>query len=237
MTRKSLAVFNPDFESFQRPLPPKMPPRRFAEAIDQHRSDDHPFFARLRAEVDTLPRGTLADAVHFLCQMHGQFPGVTDHATLRGKGLDLQAWLGGASAGFVKERALLRRLAVAAGPIATTLGQDQCHAALEQYGARLTQLAQSERAGCAAGAAFALIIDWHAIRPVLNAIAARIGVDGARCHLPSVPETVDHAERLSADPFIGRALAFGAAELLGQHGLFWDLLGERHRLREAIEQG
>ena len=45
-------------------------------------------------------------------------------------------------------------------------------------------LAQSDRAGCATGAAIALVLDWRAIRACSMPPRERFGVDAARARLP-----------------------------------------------------
>lgn len=174
----------------------------------------------------------LADAVYFLCTVHGRRPGVVDHAAARSAPPPAQAWLGSALKGFSAERAFLARLAVEAGPVPSTPGAASAEAALISQRRALQMLAQSERSGCALGAAMALILDWGTIRWVLNTAAGRFGVP-----VPEYPLTEEAlrplADALGEEPLAERAILFGAQQtMLQQHGL-WDLLEARQLAREA----
>ena len=84
------------------------------------------------------------------------------------------------------------------------------------------------------GAAFAFALDWAAIHDLLVAISERTQADALPCKLPPASLTQAHVARLSDDRFVGRAMAFGAAELLLHHRLFWDILAERKNLRDTL---
>ena len=64
-----------------------------------------------------------ADLLHFLCILHGRYPGIIDHAALRVVEPGPRAWLAEAAYAFAGERAYLARLAVAAGPVPSTEGK------------------------------------------------------------------------------------------------------------------
>src|SRR3954454_4685106 len=104
-----------------------------------------------------LLRGTdaraLADLVHFVCLLHGRYPGVVDHAAARTFDSAARAWLTSASYAFAGERAYLARLAVAAGPLPSTPGPAGSGRAGQAQAPCNETLACSERNGCALGAA------------------------------------------------------------------------------------
>lgn len=173
----------------------------------------------------------LADAAHYLCVLHGRFPGVIDHAQGRTSHPAAQGWLAAAAEAFAAERSLLTRLAVATGPLPSTPGQAECEAAVLQQRHALEMLAQSDRAGCALGAAFALVLDWRAIRKVLDAAARRVSIEPQACVLPDEEETRIVAMIAADSPSFERAMSFGAQQLLNQHRGLWDLLESRQAAR------
>lgn len=173
----------------------------------------------------------LSDAVHYLCTLHGRYPGVIDHAGGRCVEPGPRAWLIAAAQAFGAERAFLARLAVAAGPVPGTPGSSDSEAAVIGQRHAIEMLAQSERNGCALGAALALVADWTSIRQVLVAAAGRFGVDSPPFALGE-PEAV----RSVADGFAGsaaaeRALLFGAEQIVIQHHGLWSLLEAREQAR------
>lgn len=185
----------------------------------------HPFVARLTAP--RAPSRDLGDAVHALCSVHGQYPGLIEIVA----SLDepsVGSWLDEAVAGFVAERANLARLTAAAGPLPSTPGQAQSAAALNAERHALEMLARSERIGVGLGAAAALVIDWQALRMVLACAAERFGVILAPSALPDIAAT---AAALDASPASERAIAFGAQQLFGQHRGLFSLLEARASAR------
>ena len=92
-------------------------------------------------------------------------------------------------------------------------------------------LARSDRAGCAMGAAMAMVLDWRAVRIVLDAAGTRFGVNTPGCILPDVRDTVAAASAAAETPGIERAMLFGAQQLLIQHRGLWDLLEARQLAR------
>ena len=176
----------------------------------------------------------LADAAHYLSVLHGRFPGVIDHAAKKAGHPAAHGWLAAAAEAFAAERALLTRLAVATGPLPSTPGQAECQAAVLQQSHALDMLAQSERAGCALGAAFALALDWRAVRAVLEAAARRVSIAPGDCALPDEEETRTVAMIVAETPSFERAMSFGAQQLLAQHRGLWDLLEARQQARAGV---
>lgn len=173
----------------------------------------------------------LADVIHHLCMLHGRHPGVMDYAAAHTANDAAHAWLTQAVDGFAQERAYLAGIVVAAGPLPSTPGQADCEAALQGQRHALDMLAQSDRTGCALGAAIALVLDWSAIRTVLDAAAERLGVDIAPNGLPGEQETLTLAMAAAETMAIERALCFGAQQLLAQQRGLWDMLEARHAAR------
>lgn len=219
--------------AFDRAQPDAAPPRSLDAALAQGTSGEHAFVRKLLDKGNVARAIDLADAAHYLCLIHGRYPGLIDYAATRSADPYVGRWLAQACEAFVGERALLTRLTVAAGPITSTPGQDRCTSAIINLRGALNALSQSDRQGCALGAAFALVLDWIAIREVLDLIGARTGLDGRRSTLPAADETRQLAAELSIDASIGRAIGFGASQMLLQHRLFWDMLSERADLRLA----
>ena len=190
----------------------------------------HPYLGAepLRSGSEALRN--LADAAHHLCMLHGRLPGVIDHAVARVRQPGPRAWMEAAADAFADERTLLTRLAVATGPRPSTPGQAECEAAVLQQRHALVMLAQSERDGCALGAAVALVLDWQAVRTVLDAAAKRVSIEPRPCRLPEI-ETL---ELDSPSPAFERAFGFGSQQLLAQHRGLWDLLEAREAARARV---
>ncbi len=173
----------------------------------------------------------LADSVHHLCMLHGRHPGVVDHAGHHTADAAAREWLIAAIEGFSIERALLAKLVVASGPLPSTPGQAETETAVGGQRHALDMLAQSDRHGCALGAAAALTIDWWAIRRMINKTAKRFNVDVPECALPSINDTLAAVSAVAVSPAIERAILFGAQQLFGQHRGLWDLLEARQVAR------
>jgi hypothetical protein len=196
--------------------------------VADHGTATHPYFGS-----DSLSRGpelsrNLADIIHFLCALHGRHPGIVDHAGNRTVEPAGRAWLGAAAEAMVDERVYLTRLAVAAGPMPSTHGGTGSETAILAQRGALATLAQSDRRGCALGAALAFAIDWLAIRIVLDAAAKRFSVEPRPCRLGDAALLSEVADA-SAD--CERALLFGAQQLSLQHRALWDLLEARQQAR------
>jgi hypothetical protein len=193
-------------------------------------SGSHPYLTSAALEGDPAVRN-LADVAHFICLLHGRYPGVIDHASARVVQPATRAFIYRAAPGFAAERSYLTRLVVAAGPLPSTLGQAQSEAAVSNQSHALSTLAQSERNGTAIGAALALVMDWRPIRRVLDAAAQRFGIQVPPLDLPGLTDTLAVANEAAETPGIERAMAFGAQQLLVQHRGLWDLLESRESAR------
>lgn len=178
-----------------------------------------------------LSLADLADAASYLCLLHGRHPGVIDHATTRVADSGARAWLIRAADAFARERAYLTQVTVAVGPAPSTAGQSDCEATVSQQRHALDILAQSDRRGCAMGAAISLVLDWPAVREVLDAAAIQVGLEPHPCDLPNLTSTQAVVRAIGGDPAIDRAIIFGARQLLSQHRGLWDLLQARAEIR------
>ncbi len=197
----------------------------------------HPYAARAASSGSRdapLSLADLADAAYYLCLLHGRHPGVIDHAATRSADNAARLWLIAAADGFAAERAYLAQVTVAVGPAPSTAGQAECETAVSQQRHALDMLAQSDRRGCAMGAAIALVLDWRAVRHVLDMAAIRAGVEPQACELPDADQTLDVVRAIGSDDLINRALQFGARQLLAQHRGLWDLLQARADLRAKM---
>ncbi len=205
-----------------------------AEAIgvvlDTDGGKSHPYLA---GHIFSRGRETgrdLADAVHLVAHLHGRHPGVIELARAKTMASAVSSWLDNAVAGFAEERAYLMRVVVAAGPLPSTPGQAESEAAVAGQRHALEMLAGSERNGCALGAAMALVLDWRAIRAVIDAAAQRYSVSLTPPALPSQRQTMAVIDE-AGSPGVERAMVFGAQQLLAQHRGLWDLLEARAEAR------
>ncbi len=195
-------------------------------------SAHHPMVRRLTEPQ--VPVRDIADAVLALCMLHGRQPGVLDHALTRNTMAAAQGWIEVAVEAFAVERALLARLASAAGPLPSTPGQAESEGAIIGQRHALDMLSQSDRTGCAFGASVALVIDWEAIRAVLDAAAHRFGLVPQASRMPLEVETATVVASASDRPAAERAMAFGAQQVLAQHRGLWDLLEARASARDQL---
>ena len=173
----------------------------------------------------------LSDAVHLLCSLHGHYPGLIEVALQRCPKGGARGWLDRASEAFERERLYLVRLTSAVGPLPSTPGAAETEASLVAARHALETLATSERAGCALGAATALVGDWWPVRRLLDRASARVGIE---CPAPSLPDEASVVEviHLACDsPSSERALRFGGEQLLLQHRALFDLLEARSSAR------
>lgn len=203
----------------------------FAGQAGPYGSDTVPYFRLITEDFSTLSGADIADIAHFLCVLHGRHPGVIDHAATRTADDAAREWLVQATDGFAAERAFLTRLTVAAGPISGVSLDDQSNTAVLGQRKALEMLSQSDRSGCAIGAAIALVADWHHIRTILEKIALRVGVEARSSILPDVEKTSELNSRLAGTPTLERALKFGAEQLLNQHRGLWQLMEARRNTR------
>ncbi|MFN3726847.1 MAG: DUF6975 family protein [Allosphingosinicella sp.] len=202
------------------------------DCVDDHGSRSHAYpTSDLLLTSPTSPRN-LADAIHFLCAVHGQYPSLVELVAARTIDPPSRAWLAEAGDEFSRERAFLARLSVEAGPIPPTPGSGS-EAAIAATRHALATLAKSERRGCSLGAALAVAADWVVVRTVLDTAAERLGVTPP-------PRSGDHraaivalVEGSASDPAMGRAMRFGAEQVALQHRGLWDLLQARAQARIA----
>lgn len=188
-------------------------------------STGHSYIRRLAEQPETLR--DRADFTHYLTLLHGRYPGVIDHAQAHAAHPAEFQWFIAAAAGFAEERAFLVRLVAAVGPLPSTPGQAESESAAAAQRHAIDMLSQSDRRGCATGAALTLALDWHMIRGVLDMTALKLGIEPPRTSLPGPTETLAVAGVLSEKPNVERALLFGAQQLLAQHRGLWDLLEAR----------
>jgi len=192
-------------------------------------STHHPWLRRLIAGGE--PARDLADAAHYLCILHGRHPGVIDYALEHARLPVERGWIEAAAEAFAVERAYLVRIVAAAGPLPSTPGQAEAEAAVHAQCHALDMLAQSDRAGCATGAALALGLDWEPVREVLDAAAHRLGIVPPLCTLPLQEETVTVVDALVREMSVERAMLFGAQQMFAQHRGLFDLLEARASAR------
>jgi hypothetical protein len=172
-----------------------------------------------------------ADFVHLVTLLHGQVPCLIDHAATHVVEVPARQWLLRALDGFANEREFLNRLCVAAGPLPSTSGHSETSTVVAQQRHAIAMLARSDRRGCALGTAIAMVLDWEAIRAILDAGAIRLGIEPPARRLPSQAETAALIAALPDPERLSRALNFGASQLLGQHRGLWDLLEARAQVR------
>lgn len=177
------------------------------------------------------PMVDLADAVHCLCAVHGAHPGIIDHALARDAGSPANDWLVRAATGFAVERGYIAALTAAVGPLPSTPGQAETEAALVTQRHALDMLSSSDRTGVALGAAVALVLDWLAIRAVLDHAAERVGLTIQAMLLPRPGATHAMLAALATTPAVDRAMKFGAQQVLAQHHALWQLIEARVEAR------
>ena len=216
-------------------------PQRIFETSDLTRTIDalvtnegaaaHPYVLSRKLVEGRDATRNLADAVHFFGLLHGRQPSLMDHAASRAIEPAERRWFEQATQAFARERAYLSSLSAAAGPIPSTAGQQQCEATVLAQGHAIDMLGQSERRGCALGAAIAMALDWRAIRAVLDAAAARLDVATRPAALPDLHDTIALIDIQQGSASVERAMLFGAQQLLAQHRGLWDLLATRELVR------
>lgn len=193
-------------------------------------SASHRFLSRLGTGTPAMR--DLSDVVHQLCLLHARHPDVIEQAASHSRESTTAAWLAEAMPSFATERAFVVRLVAAAGPLPSTPGQAASEAAVAAQRHALDMLAQSDRAGCADGTALALILDWPAVRSVLDLAARRLGIDPPDSTLPPAHETATVIDALASRLSVERAMLFGAQQMLAQHRGLWDLLEARASARD-----
>lgn len=210
---------------------PKTQTRGAAELLDSLVANDgtgaHPHVRSGALSSGPEAMRNLADAVHFLCLLHGRYPGVIDSAARKAIDPASRQWMAEAADAFAEERAFLSKIASAVGPAPSTQGQAQCEAAVAAQRKAIDMLAESDRHGCAVGAAIALTLDWRTIRVLLDISAQRLDLTPPTCTLPDLRETARLAATVADTPAVERAMIFGAQQLIMQHSGLWDLMAAR----------
>ncbi len=201
--------------------------------LAEHGSGAHPYPANPSWMRAPGAARDLADMIHYLCVLHGRYPGLVDHAAVRATEPEARAWLTQATYAFAGERAYLARLAVAAGPVPSTPGAAGSDSAVLGQRHAMETLALSERRGCALGAAMALVLDWAAVRTCLDGAAKRFGVESPDYPAADRDSVVALADFYAAAAPVQRAMMFGAEQILVQHHGLWDLLEARREARGA----
>jgi hypothetical protein len=201
--------------------------------IDAGACASHPHLLALVHGSGVHAGRDLADAVHLLCSLHGRHPGLIELACNQSADPVERAWLTQAAEDFEAERLFLVRLTATVGPLPSTPGAAETEASLQAQRHALETLASSERRGCALGAATALVGDWGAIRQLLDRAADRAGMEQPGPALPERSSVAQVVETVGDSPAAGRALAFGAEQLLLQHRALFDLLEARASARDC----
>ncbi|GAB5489410.1 MAG: hypothetical protein Pars2KO_29800 [Parasphingorhabdus sp.] len=206
-------------------------PSSLMDYVSEHGSYSSPYLTKICNDYSILNSADVADIAHFFCALHGRHPGVVDHASTKTTEEAARDWFVTAMDGFASERGFLTKLTVSAGPISGVSANDQSNATLEGQRKALDMLSQSDRNGCALGASFALVLDWHSIRTVLEQIALKLDVEPRQWPLPSVEVTELLNTRLCQTPTMKRAINFGVDQILSQHRGLWQLLEARRKVR------
>lgn len=196
-------------------------------------SASHPYTHSFELNASPIASRNLADALHLFTFLHGAHHGLVDRAAARNVVAEADDWFARACAGFAAERSYMAQLIVAAGPAPSTPGDAATSAAVLAQRHSLDTMAQSDRYGCALGAAAGLVLDWLPIRAVLDLAAERMHLEPAPLLLPGEEETAAMLAVLPEQPRLERTLAFGARQILIQHGSLWDLLETRAGARES----
>lgn len=202
-----------------------------AAMAEREGSAAHPYFSGQALDRDREAPANIADLAHNLCLLHGRHPGMVDLAAERAYGSPAAEWLERTAIAFGRERTLLAMVVAAAGPVPSTPGEAESGTAIITQRSALETLATSDRTGCSAGAIAALILDWRAIRRLLDRMADRLGIVAPACTMPTAGEVAEALALVTAAPAQERAARFGAQQLLVQQAGFWSLLEARAAAR------
>lgn len=208
---------------------------QLAEMIADDGTAAHPYCApAVAGDRQSFVRSLVdfADFVHLVTLLHGQMPGLIDLAANHTVEVPARAWLLQAIDNFSAERRFLGKLVVAVGPLPSTSGQDTTTTIITQQRHAIEMLAQSDRRGCSLGAALTLVLDWRAIRNILDAGSIRLGIEPPPCNLPDRSATLAMLDALPNPHRLSRAILFGSTQLLEQHRGMWDLLQARADIRQ-----
>jgi hypothetical protein len=194
-------------------------------------SASHPYTHSYELNADPLATRNLADVLHLLSMLHGPQPGLIELAGDRNVIPEAADWFRQAAAGFAAERHYLTQLIVAAGPAPSTPGESDTAATILDQRRAMETIVCSDRYGCGLGAIVGFVLDWQAIRAVLDTAASRIGINIPACQLPGDAATSMMLASLPVQPRLDRSLQFGARQILLQHRGLWDLLEARTEAR------
>ncbi len=200
-------------------------------ALFEGGAGEHPWMRRLASDPGRGAGPDLADAIHWLALLHGGAAGLVDGASLLARSDRERRFLNGAFDAWQSERAALASLAVAVGPVPSTSGHHLDEVTTADLAHAIATLATSERDGVSLGAATALIVEWHGLRALMERAAERFGCDIRPCVLPSQADLLATVAGFIDAPGVERAMAFGADQLVRQHGTFVAMLQRRSAAR------
>jgi len=195
-------------------------------------SASHDYVHSFELNASPIASRNLADALHLFAMLHGAHHGLVELVAARNIVAEADAWLAQAVRGFEAERGYMAQLIVAAGPAPSTPGDATTSATVLAQRGALEVMAQSDRYGCALGAAVALVLDWQAIRAVLDLASERMALVPAACLLPGDADTAAMLDGLPDQSRLERTLVFGGRQLLATHWGLWDILEARAGARD-----
>jgi len=201
------------------------------EMVQSNGTASTAYFQSAMTDLAALDNADLADIVHFLCILHGRYPGVVDNASTKSVDDIARQWFVQAIEAFSAERAYITRLAVVVGPMMGVGGVEESDATILGQRKALDMLSQSDRKGCALGASLSLALDWLAIRDLLDKISVQLDVEPRKPILPEISVSTDLYDEACADPLVARAANFGCDQILAQHRGLWSILESRHHAR------
>lgn len=205
---------------------------RFVDLVALEGSAAEPLVIDGIRDLRSLCPRFVSDVAHYLCVLHGRFPGIVDHAAHHVADPEARDWMLQATEAFATERNFLTRLTVASGPVLSSATDENCAQAFAAQAHALEMLGTSDRRGCAAGAAVAFIEDWLAIRRLLDTVAMKVGIAMPQNLFPDSSDNAKLVSTLSSvSPNVERALFFGADQLLTQQRAFWKMMSARAEAR------
>lgn len=205
-----------------------------AQRLYARQAQQADFLTAMLADSNNFSGSDVADIAHYLCLLHGRYPGVVDHLADRHIGSDHHALFSKLAGKFATERTLLTNMTVAAGPVTSLAGEDNALTAIEQLRQAIDLLARSDRDGCTLGAAAAVLCDWLSIRPALDMMLPRIGLESPIFAIADDYMQLAAIVESMTEPRQTRAVLFGIDQLFHQHDQFWLLLERRRSLRNEM---
>ncbi|MET3826107.1 hypothetical protein ABIC16_001800 [Sphingomonas sp. PvP055] len=205
-------------------------PSGFAVLAAADGSASHPLLAQL-SDVAAWGRD-IADAIHCICAVHGGTTGNFRAAALHPVPGVAQHWMEDAAIAFAGERAYLAAVTAAVGPLPSTPGQAASDSAFAALRHAFNMLATSDRVGCSAGAAIALLTDWTSFRQIFDTAADRLGVEIPVNALPDTTAVIAAYAAPEVPAAAQRAIRFGAQQAFAQHRGLLDLLEARAAARD-----